>query len=502
MKKQSLLALSALLLCISGAQPSSISDRTFLATRPILNNLPMEMGTWTDFNEKVAEGSRQIYFQATPFFQQSINSKALGKYFGAYNDSTGSIDSYFGVGPVASDSSYQVLPKEIIHSANSGATPTIVDKIQLKPSVQRWGMRFDYYQMLPLFNDSLFVRASSAVSSVTHQLRPTSTDPSAGTTPLPSSSSTLTGFTVSALQYLQGNVSNQALTNRQESLNAARWTNSQNAIALDDLVVGFGGRLWNSRNGNNHFDISAQVVIPTSSAPKGTYLFEPTAGNRGHFGVGARLDTSYTMCRINPQTNLLMNITLDYRYLFGANEIRTLMFNETINGQISAWQPYKLAGIAGQAKVVPAANIMTRPVQVSPGNSLEGVVQLSLQGAQWSFDCGYNFFARPDESVNLANWEENTYALVNPNYDTTQIFDPTNSNHSVTGVAIAKTDLVYDRAANPSVFTHSLFVAAGYQWFSWKLPMMVGVGASLEDSGQHNSALENVSLWAKMGVHF
>jgi hypothetical protein len=497
------LLLGMLLISSSIAQADTTYGHSFLATRPLLCNLPMEMSAWQDFNEKITENSIGSYLQVVPFAQRSVNRTALGKYFGVFNTNNGRLDNYIGVGDIDYPE-YQLNPRDILHSNSGSPAPTLRDKVRMRPAQTTIGTRLDYYQILPIMNNNWYIRASTALARVKTMLHPKAIDPRNSSSALPNDSNALSGESFSLLEYLRGDVVNTSSKNAQEALAYARWGNPNAIIGLADIKASLGYALWSKEStgaNHHHIDISAQMIIPTGNRPKAVNLFEPTVGNRGHLGLGARIDALYSLGQINSDLALDLLMVVDYHYLLSSKEMRTLMFKNT-DGSISPWQLYKQGGIKGQAKVMPMANILTQKVRVTPNHNVEALVQLSIESSRASLDIGYNLFARGEEQIAFNGWLNDTYALANIDYDTSYAFEPSDADHSETGNAIQSTDLLLNNAATPSVFNHTLFVSASYQGLWDNTPWMIALGGSFEMSGQTNNALEQLAIWGKFAVHF
>ena len=63
-------------------------------------------------------------------------------------------------------------------------------------------------------------------------------------------------------------------------------------------------------------------------------------------------------------------------------------------------------------------------------------------------------------------------------------------------------DLDIDAVKTPSQVTNKIFAGLGYQFnYSKSVPGLVGIGGSYEFASD-NAALENYSVWLKLGVSF
>jgi hypothetical protein len=160
---------------------------------------------------------------------------------------------------------------------------------------------------------------------------------------------------------------------------------------------------------------------------------------------------------------------------------------------------YYMAGLIGQKAVslFPAANILSMPLRVKPGNVLDGLVNLSFKSGGFIIDFGYNAFYKDDERVWIKSWTDGQYQIATTTYSTADEFTTAKS-----ALALDATNFDTDSVKTPSQLTQKLMGALGYGWnINKKYPTTVGIGASYEMAGD-NSSQQSYALWIKGGVSF
>jgi hypothetical protein len=210
---------------------------------------------------------------------------------------------------------------------------------------------------------------------------------------------------------------------------------------------------------------------------------------------------------------------MKYRYLLKGNENRTLGVKYS-DGSTYDWGQYMLLGQATPAtsflatyrSLIPAANVTTLRVDVTPGSQFDGILGATYNCGGFSFDLGYNLYFREAEKVKLdQHLPASTYFVAARNLTTAIGTARAILNTDVDGAGAAggSTNVWYvddahldlKAAETPSQFTNSIYGGLGFQFREWEVPAMVGIGGKYEFAND-NSALEQWSVWGKMGVSF
>jgi hypothetical protein len=199
---------------------------------------------------------------------------------------------------------------------------------------------------------------------------------------------------------------------------------------------------------------------------------------------------------------------LQGRYLFDSIQKRTLKIKDYPYSQ------YYLIGELGKERkssiFFPAANFLTRNVNVSPGGQIDTLFGFSYNHAGFTLDAGYSFFWKNKESLSLKDtWLNNKYGILHPEQtlesSNNEIFDASiplaNANQNGGAEKIINSvDLDLECATTPTQVTHKIYASFGYLFLDTEHPIMLGVGTSYEFAEQYS--LENWQIWIKMGVTF
>jgi hypothetical protein len=497
------------MLMLSAAYAKGPSDKTFLMPRDVQTNIAERHTTWhgmkyADYSDKKHFGAR---FNVNGFYYASDNQKAIGNYFGFFDDlTTQKVQNFIGVS--ADDVTMPLLPASIIHNAASGASENLrdeelhplSDKISLHPEQRVWGARLAYYQNLDAILKGLFFHVTAPIAYVRNNIGFKSEGPNRT-----QGIHALTGTAVTFLDYLQGKVVQTANPNQQAALTAAQLkSGSDTATEVTDVRIELGYNFAQKKT--HHVGLTAALSIPTGNTPKGQYLFEAVAGNGDHWEFGGVLDAHGTW-KVKDCFSIALHGALNYMYVFEGTETRTLGIKSK-NGAPVTYGHYLLAGQAGQAALFPLANVLTRDVNVHVGSKVDALASLAFHCGNFIFDLGYNLFYKDTETARVKSWTDDTYAIANTAFSTATVggFDPTDATHAfnlgnATGetLAIQTADLDSGPASSASQVSHKLFGGLGYIWQKWSVPVMLGLGGSYEFAGRQGT-LENWGVWAKFGV--
>ena len=226
-----------------------------------------------------------------------------------------------------------------------------------------------------------------------------------------------------------------------ESLKSCRWGDcgcddiTENGLA--DLRVALG---WNFfQDEDYHIGLGLIAAAPTGNRPEGKYLFEPMVGNGNHWEFGGLLTSHVIFWRSEDEEKhfggyLDANIT----HLFKTRQKRCFdlcgkpmsryMLAEKLGTPVEdlfgadAVAAAAVVGTAPSAQFknayAPVSNLTCSDVDVSVGVQADVVAMLNYTCGGFSFDLGYNLWARSCEKIEfdceclprLAK-EKNTWAL-------------------------------------------------------------------------------------------
>ncbi|MBU1008188.1 hypothetical protein KKA53_03870 [Candidatus Dependentiae bacterium] len=551
--------LLAALILIGSVSAKTYTNKTFLMPRSHNMNLAMEYTTWHKQMALIDDDKFGGTVQATAFYEDSNNKKELGQYFGVCNyDNGSSTDDFISVVPQWDPIPHpkHIAAPFVLHTPNFATIAsglTLSDKLTWRPSRESYGVRLDYHQKLDKVLKGLFFKVSAPIVHAKTSMGYTSSccNTSCATTCETSCSTgcdttsraycnkqalevsgALTGAEKSLADYLSGCVTNDDATAKQAALCRMKIHNgnSETGIADIDLMLGYNFCYKPTK----HVGVNIGLTIPTGNTPNSEHVWEAVVGNGGHWALGAGLDAAFQIWK-DKDKSLDILMAFNYRYLFSSTELRTVGFNwpaGLVNGGYNvnwAGRPamyghYWLGAKLGSTTTTPMANFLTQNVKVTPGSHFDGIVQFAFNYDNWTFDLGYNLFAKEKEDVDLKcnscedacstacdtgcsdaccpviTWEDNTYAVAKNTWDTSGAFAAANA-YLATADWINRTDLCTDPCTNPSVVTHKIYGGFGYAFKDWDYPLILGLGGSYEFATD-NDCLEAWSLWAKVGLTF
>lgn len=519
--------LFAILIGIGTMHAKTYSDKTFLATRSTLDNMAMEYTGYHKQTRKMLGKRWGGAFQVTGFYQESTNKTELGKYFGKYNSATGGditnpyagqIQDFVWVlnrpTPTATNSEMYMLldPDYIIHDHNGKIlnADKLAVKGQFRPHQTIYGLRLDYHQKLDKLAEGLYFKVSAPVVHVKNSM---------GISYTGTKTSQYLPYTTKSVclnDYLGGCLTQTApnCSFTQDSLRAAKISrcHDDSTTGVDDIEVLLGYNFLYKTH--KHVGVNVAMTIPTDRTPRGTYLFESTLGHRGHWSLGMGVDAAFELWE-RKKKSLEFIGSIKGKYLLAETEKRTIGFKHKndadsgyglcpnlIAGKLVPMGWYMLGAKNGAKGVFPLANVLTRDVTVRPGWQVEGLAQFTFNWRDFTFDLGYNLFAKERESVMVRCWSDNTYAVAEPNlYDPSLDFDG-NGTWIQANNWIQKEHLITEPAASPVYVTHKVYAGANYAFNKWEFPLLLGLGGSWEFAQGDNSAINGWALWLKAGLTF
>jgi hypothetical protein len=488
--------LVALLAVSSLSAGDSARNKTNLVLRSQRNNA----AAFTTFHNLInikKEDHFDGYLEATNFYGQTDNGSELGKAFGA-NGST-----QVNIGAISDTATNDANARYLLHLYDS---EDFTGQIKFDPKQIVYGTRFDYVQRFDWLVEGLYTAVNIPVLYIANDLNM-------------SSSSSLGGYAdqewISIDDVLSGKELNRySQTDRQMPLAMAKIDGRQHEIGVGDIELFIGYRLW--ENKNSHLGVNTGVVFPTSKKPTGEYLWEPRLGYSKWGAIGG-FDGSVRLWDAEFQ-KLMFNYSGQFTYLFEGTEKRTLGLNldgaalttDYLTGKVLGH--YYLIGEATKGGLQPAANILTRDVDVEMGGKFDAIASIEYTRKKFTFDFGYNFFWRDDETINVQTWTDDTYGIADPAFIVPYSDGEAWTGHPfvITSLAwgsdynmiINKGDLDTTAAETPSYCSHTFFASLGYIFTHWEYPIMLGWGASYEISTKKTTAGEYYKVWSKIGVAF
>ncbi|MFC1854827.1 hypothetical protein ACFLY6_03115 [Candidatus Dependentiae bacterium] len=401
--------ISSLTAAVTLNAASTVTEKTFLRTEPAGCGLMMRLNTASIATYR-KPGDPQLRISVTPFYRWSHNKADIGKYFGMNNDATGQIDDFI---EVDTDSASALgNSADFIHDY-AGTATKLKDKVLLRPQRKAYGARIDMCADLDESGD-LQLKIGIPLMRVQTSLNPESIDGSAVAGEVPGM-----GKTATLLNFLAGNVKNLSTDNKQNPLEKMKAPETyQSKMGFSDAEWSISSILVNKANHQVRLGIIG--TLPINKTPEGEFWFEPLLSNGKHVSVGVEFLGHLILFKTKSwNSNLFFDA--EYKYFFKGAETRTLLYKNAA-GEYSAWPVLTLGGEIGQKGVFPLANVLTKEYDVKPGALMEGAFGINLKRKSVRLTFGYAPMLRLKETIEIPAWDEETYAVSNYSYDTTDDF--------------------------------------------------------------------------------
>ncbi len=420
----------------------------------------------------------------TPFFNQTFDSKNIGRYFGSANSN---VITAKDIATVRTESVAQFALASIFRDLTNGFRLFFTNTSQqatitLNPRQRSIGSHFGIAIKMNGDLEGLSLRLNSAVVRNTNDLKKTITED----TPRTSQPSTVS-------DYLAG----RGFSDFQEALTAGKIdVNSHSHTGIDDINAQL--RYTILDQDDRAIESYIDVLVPTGNKPTGKFLFESIVGTRSfQMGLGA--------CG---RTNLYENDDASTRTWIEGNALWRYGFagaqDRVISPNIATWDQYYLTtninNVANTQVFVPAANLLLQKINVTPGNIFKAEAQLCAIYKKMSGQCGYQLCYKQEENNSrTASWNDNTTYLILDTYNITLSAQTNIAN----GDAIVVNQVNFN-INHPEQIFHSFFATLGYTGtckndsVAWALAL----GASFNTSGNGQAAPRSWDIFGKVGITF
>ena len=483
------------------------TNRTFLSMRAHGVNLPMES---TGFNELAGRKAGDKFganFAVTGFYSSTVDGKNNQSPYFLFQDAK---EAKFGTDALTAfgtnvDGSMDY--GQIVHVRNAAGNDAtnLADAtgftLALDPRQTSYGVRLDYHQDLHKIVKGLYLRANLPVVRAENDLRAVvngGTVATIGSAPGSPGAFTVSGAAATKtindviVAYFKGNLIGLKVLNQQAALKFGKIDGKRSETGVADIDVQLGYKFVDKAKYSAALGLG--VTIPTGNKQTGEYAFAPVVGNGGHFGLGGDLCAGAQVWS-EKESNVRLNLHLRYRYLFESSEKRILGLRGNDKVAIDLAQ-YKLLGDA-TTMLLPAANILTQDVNVTPGSQLDGVLGLAYNSGGFSVDLGYNMYFREEEGVKV----KTELAAAKYGLPTGALLAADNAALAGAALNLSKDNVDTTAATTPSQFTNSVFGGANYIFRSWDCPLMLGLGGNYEFASKR-SAFSQWGVWGKVGIGF
>lgn len=203
-----------------------------------------------------------------------------------------------------------------------------------------------------------------------------------------------------------------------EPLQCARMSScSKDDTALADIRFALG---WNFfQNEEYHLGLGLIGAAPTGTKPKGNFLFEPLIGNGHHWEFGGLVWGHADFWRSECHEKFLSGwLQAEITHMFKAHQYRFFdlkckpnskyMLAERMTSDVNLLLANETVATTGGSTVpsnqfnslyAPVANLTYQEVDVSVGVQADITVMLNYTSCGFSWDLGYNFWARTCEHI-------------------------------------------------------------------------------------------------------
>lgn len=483
-------ALAIGLLALSAQHLTAYTGKTFLADRPKGVDSLLERVTLQSMNASKAEDAFGATFQATAFYNESLKSDDLAKYF-FFKDKTNASLTRDNLRLFIPDHNAGiVVPVPVPPQPLANAADTTV---KINPTIRTYGIMLTYYQDLEKILPGLYFNVRAPIVEVDTDL-----------------GAIASGGNADVLKkFLNGSL-NEILASdayARQPLRNALYTGKQSAIGIADIDLRMGYAFLQREHGSLGLNIG--LTIPTGNHPEGKTVLEPIYGNCGHWGFGLGVEGRYQLWN-NEDATLDIHANSDYRQLFTNTERRTVALKDFDLGQYRILAD-RAIGNSKTTQAIPAANVLTLSTDVTPGMQLDNVVGFTYTYGGLSFDLGYNLYYRNQESLKLRdawNDEQPLYVFLTNDAGAPAITfgggAPAGANFradAATHTTLKSENIDFNAPRTPVQFTNKILGGAGYIFKEWEYPIMLGAGGHYEIPTD-NGSIRTWGFYFKTGVAF
>jgi hypothetical protein len=468
------------LLAISAAQVQAIrfTNKTHASFRPQGGHITLENTVLHNLDRSPDKNAWLGTFQGTAFFQRSENGKELGRLF--LFGGKDSVKFEYGAAAAPVNPALDLDFGWIIHNntaAGGGGGGFYGENASMKLAPERssYGVRVDYDHDLSRMIKGLHFHVSAPIVHIQHHLN-----------------KIITGSTADQQKFASNYFSGQHLNTTGAGNDQAYLQNAligdQRITGVADVDLELNYDITSGKWGMLRVGLGGS--LPSGNTPDGKYVFQPICGNGHHFALGAQGALSVELFK-HKHHSLEFHSAVRYRYLFEGVETRTLGIVGRNFGQ------YHLLGKIGSpadTPLIPAANVLTQALDVTPGHQTDLMAGLSYEWRKLTVDAGYNLFSRHQEGVRLRDaFADGVYAVANRDFDTGNVF--------AGGTALNQADLDLAAVRSEGGLSHSAYLSLGINTMANNTPVMVAVGGSYEFAARNNM-LEQWTVWGKAGISF
>jgi hypothetical protein len=529
MKIKKLLLLSLFFTCVSYADVMDfpLHGKTFMLTRSQSVNAARDLAGWHWNFPKICDGKNEWYsFTVTPEYMHSFRSDDIAEYF-------------FG-NPCLQISGSKVTDRgqNDILADYFGLGQTFSSSVKLEPIMRNAlaDFRFHYgYDRFYFHVHAPIVWAKNEIL-LEECVDNDGTDmPFEALYMAPDQVQPVVSSFCQAIS--QGAVYGEVT----EPLRFGRMGCPDATTKLSEIQAAFGWIFLERPNG--WMSVNLRGSIPTGTRPNSAFLFEPIVGNGHHGELGIGFYGQGNLWEKDGDKFISVWLEANITHMFGDKQCRTFDLLQTCDDCCCIITPedgfgsrYILAKEFNEAgnyiqSTVPLINRTTLLANISVDVQLDIALMFAFEFKQWTFDIGYDGWARsreridlleclPEDIVGLKGIQNVALQMGGPS-DVTQSMATLHGNEFSEQVNVADPDspvftnqpqVDINSGASSRMLTHKIFGNINRAWHRFEpcaLQPFLGIGIEVEFEGQrpkdlqpNKLAMSQWGVWLKTGVGY
>ncbi|MBY0110212.1 MAG: hypothetical protein K2X90_03820 [Candidatus Babeliaceae bacterium] len=510
------LVVLTLLITARTVYADDFAGHSFFTVRPQFRLVsPEKLTLYFPHDMEFADGGLESKIQVVAFGGMSTNSCQLNQYFLPSNKTSLNVQEYKTPDFTQDGQSSKDIEARNFNIVTQSADQTFRSNIAFKPQQSTFGIGLSWVQNIwhdcngvPRFWGEISFPVQYVNNSM--NLRETVLNdgggvanvdgvPTTGLDGAPHVANMTEAFAQSS--WLYGKVDNCA---------------DLSAWGVSDIEITFGYNVYLSESCD--FNAYVGFVAPTGTKidqKNAAYLWRPVIGNNHHWGVLFGAHTCFYL-RDWGQHALRLEFDAEGQYLFKNTQWRS--FDLVQQGQWSRYlEVYQnvaaATAAAGDASPLnldagtSGINLFTTCAQVSPKFSANTNTAFIYNYCGLQVEGGFNFFVRQAEEISKCSWNSDVAIKDIDGTGLTNIARSIKNNFTDSDIALANynplslADLDLNSAAHPTMLSHTVFAAAGWNWDELRTPVFIGVGGSYEFTTV-NTALDRWLIFGKVGISF
>lgn len=285
---------------------------------------------------------------------------------------------------------------------------------------------------------------------------------------------------------------------------------------VSDVEITLGYNVFNCATCD--FNAYVGFVAPTGTKidqKNAAYLWRPVVGNNHHWGILFGEHTGFSLWESGLHS-VRWEFDVEGQYLFKNTQWRSFdlvqqgqwsryleVYQNLAQAETAAGQGVPLQMDSGTSGI----NVFTTCAQVHPKFSVNtnSAFVYNWKGFQGEF--GFNFYGRQAEQIVKCTWDADVAIKAVTGDGFTSIARNIKNNFNDSDIdlagytALTIADLDLNSAAHPTMLSHELYIAAGWNWDDICVPTFIGAGASYEFTTV-NTALDRWLIFGKVGISF